>query len=141
MAYSYWYNTDYDPAYTETTGDRPKPAYTENYPVMMEGKAIDIVGFWGIDGSNVFEGLMDYKGKTEEWGDEYPGAKSRGMLTNGVVMEKTAEMCGIALKQLKLDLAGRHGVVNIQNVRARARAFGSRESRARSERASPRADL
>ena len=110
--YSYWYNTDYLP--------------------LDSGNAQDEVGFWGIDASNVFEQLQVYKGATADWTkhryhpeDPTKGLEEttgNGMLTNGVVMEKAAEFCEIALKQLKLDLAGRHGTVNIQNVSARARA-------------------
>ena len=40
------------------------------------------------------------------------------MLTNGIVMEKAAEMCELALKQLRLDIAGRHGATDVQNVSA-----------------------
>ena len=110
--YSYWYNTDYLP--------------------LDSGNAQDEVGFWGIDASNIFEQLQVYKGATADWTkhryhpeDLTQGlveTTGNGMLTNGVVMEKAAEFCEISLKQLKLDLAGRHGTVNIQNVSARARA-------------------
>ena len=110
--YSYWYNTD--------------------YYALDHGNAQDEVGFWGIDASNIFEQLQVYKGATADWTkhryhpeDPTKGLEEttgNGMLTNGVVMEKAAEFCEISLKQLKLDLAGRHGTVNIQNVSARARA-------------------
>lgn len=92
MSYSYWYNTNYDP---------------NEY---IEGDAAAIEGFFGIDTSNVFEALGEYEGTTKTWD------RPHGMMTNGVVMEKAAEMCELGLKTLKLDLAGRHGAVDQQNI-------------------------
>lgn len=90
MAYSYWYNTDYEPG--------------------IQGSAYAIPGFWGIDSSNPFAQLAVYEDPTLDW------ERPHGMLTNGVVMDKLAEMCQLALKELKLDLAGRHGATDVQNM-------------------------